>query len=82
MTDLVRTANVALTATAEAGAKVPAPCRSLVPEMNEWLVMIRDSAEKARHLRSPPLGEVLPTSVVHDDLAPLADAFRQCAVPR
>jgi hypothetical protein len=81
MGDLVRAAKAALTTTAEAGAMVPAPCRSLVPEMNEWLVTIRDAAAKARHLRSPPVGEALPTNVVRDDLAPLADAFRQCAAP-
>jgi hypothetical protein len=81
MDDLARAARTALTATAEVGGLVPMPCRSLVPEINEWLVMIRSSAEKARRLRSPPVGTVWPTAIVRDDVVPLANGFRECAAP-
>jgi hypothetical protein len=79
MGDLQRGAGVALAALQEVGAVVPGPCRSLVPEMRDWLARIRDAAGKARRLGHPPAGVTLPTDLVRVDLAPLADAFTACA---
>jgi hypothetical protein len=81
MDDMVRVTRVALIATAEVGPKVASPCLALVPQVDDRLEAIRESAEKARDLGRPPAGAPLPTRVVRDDLAPLAGAFKECASP-